>query len=90
MALNIKNPEVERLATEVAGLTGESKTEAVRKALLERHRRLRVQVSGATHADRIQRFLTREIWSRVPPDQVGCAPGREERERILGLGPEGV
>ena len=32
MALNIKNPDVERLAAEVADLTGESKTEAIRRA----------------------------------------------------------
>ena len=35
MALNIKNAEVERLAAEVARLTGESKTEAIRRALDE-------------------------------------------------------
>ncbi len=29
MALNLKNPEVERLAAEVARLTGESKTEGL-------------------------------------------------------------
>lgn len=33
MALNIKNREVERLAAEIAALTGESKTEAIRRAL---------------------------------------------------------
>jgi antitoxin VapB len=33
MALNIKSPETERLAREVAALTGESITEAVRKGL---------------------------------------------------------
>ena len=90
MALNIKNPEVERLATEVAALTGESKTEAIRQALSERHQRLRVRIPASARADRIQRFLSREIWSRVPPDQLGHSPSREERERILGLGPDGV
>ena len=40
MPLNIKNSEVERLAAEVARLTGESKTEAIRRALDERRRRL--------------------------------------------------
>ena len=40
MPLNIKNLEVERLAEEIARLTGESKTEAVRKALEERRTRL--------------------------------------------------
>ena len=90
MALNIKNPEVERLAAEVAALTGESKTEAVRQALSERHQRLRVRMPDGARADRIQRFLSREVWSQVPPDQLGRPPCREERERILGLGPDGV
>ena len=90
MALSIKNAEVERLAAEVAALTGESKTEAVRQALSERHQRLRVRVSDSARADRIQRFLAREVWSRVPPDQLGCPPGRQEREHILGLGKDGV
>ena len=90
MALNIKNPEVERLAAEVAALTGESKTEAVRQALSERRQRLRVRMPDGARADRIQRFLSREVWSQVPPDQLGHAPCREERERILGLGQDGV
>jgi len=42
MALNIKNPEVERLATEVAQLARETKTEAIRRALEERKARLKV------------------------------------------------
>lgn len=90
MALNIKNPEVERLAAEVASLTGESKTEAIRQALSERHRRLKVRIPDTARAERIRRFLSREVWSQVPPDQIGCPPNREERERILGLGRDGV
>ena len=90
MALNIKNPEVERLAAEVSAITGESKTEAVRQALSERYQRLRVRLSEGARAERIQRFLSREVWSRIPPDQVGCPPSREERERILGFGQDGV
>ncbi|MBT9556797.1 MAG: type II toxin-antitoxin system VapB family antitoxin [Myxococcales bacterium] len=40
MALNIENEVVEALASEVAEITGESKTEAVRRALVERLQRL--------------------------------------------------
>jgi len=40
MALTIRNQEVERLAEEVARLAGETKTEAVRKALEMRLREL--------------------------------------------------
>ncbi len=39
MALNIKNPEAERLARELAALTGETITETVVKALRERLKR---------------------------------------------------
>jgi len=35
VALNIKDPETERLAAEAAALTGDSKTGAVRQALRE-------------------------------------------------------
>ena len=41
MALNIRNKEAEQLATALAALTGETKTEAVRKALAERLERAR-------------------------------------------------
>lgn len=90
MALNIKNPEVERLAAEVAALAGESKTEAVRRALIDRHARLRVRVVPEARARRIARFLEAEVWGRVPADQLGSAPDKDERERILGYGEEGV
>jgi antitoxin VapB len=36
MALNIRNHDAEKLAADLSALTGESKTEAVRKALEER------------------------------------------------------
>jgi antitoxin VapB len=36
MALNIRNAEAERLAADLAALTGESKTQAVTEALKER------------------------------------------------------
>jgi antitoxin VapB len=90
MALNIKNSEVERLVEEVAGLTGESKTETVRQALLERRTRLQWRVADAARADRIRRFLEREVWPRVPAAQLGKPPDRAEREEILGYGADGV
>lgn len=90
MALNIKNPDVERLVEEVASLTGESKTEAIRQALLERRGRLRERVTAGARRARIESFLRNEVWSRIPADQLGSPPDRAERERILGYGPEGV
>lgn len=41
MALNIRNPEADRLAAELAALSGETKTDAVIQALQERLLRLR-------------------------------------------------
>lgn len=90
MALNIKNPEVERLAAEIAQATGESKTEAIRRALSERKARLSFRIAGQSRSLRIRRFLEREVWSRVTEDHIGRAPDRAERERILGYGEEGV
>ncbi len=46
MALNIKNPETERLAQRLARLTGESKTAAVTEALRERLERLNSEQAG--------------------------------------------
>ena len=43
MALSLKDPETDRLAREVAALTGESLTETVRKALAERLERERLR-----------------------------------------------
>lgn len=90
MGLNIKNPDVERLVAEVAGLAGESKTEAVRVALLERKRRLLVHRADRLRSERLRDFLAHEIWSRVPADQLGRMPDKAEREVILGYGDEGA
>ena len=90
MALNIKNPEVERLAGEVAALAGESKTQAIRHALEERLARLAVRVVRQDRRVEVQRFLEAEVWSQIPADLVGKRLSRAEEERILGFGPDGV
>lgn len=90
MALNIKDPETERLATEVAMLTGETKTRAINVALRERRERLLAARSAPDRADRLARFLTDEAWPQLPPEMLGRAPTKAEREQILGYGPEGV
>jgi antitoxin VapB len=53
MALNIRNPETERLAGELARETGETKTEAVTKALRDRLARLRRERAGLSLADEL-------------------------------------
>lgn len=89
MALNIKNADVERLATELARLTGESKTEAIRKALDERRRRLKGP-SVAERRRRVLRLLETRIWPSIPKQHLGRRLGKREKEEILGYGPGGV
>ncbi len=90
MALNIKDPETEALAAEVSRLTGETKTRAVKVALEERRMRLKLRVSPEGRRERVQRFLEEEIWPQIPPEVLGKPISKEEREDILGYGPEGV
>ncbi len=90
MPLNIKNHEVERLVAEVADLTGESKTEAVRKALQERRASLAFSEAGDNRAARLQRFLEQEVWPAMPEAELGRRLSREEEEEILGFGAHGV
>jgi antitoxin VapB len=67
MALNIKDREAERLAAEVAAMTGESKTRAIRVALEERKQRLAVRVVRRDRGQALRRFLAEEVWPQVPP-----------------------
>jgi len=90
MALNIKDPETERLAAEVAQLAGETKTQAVRVALRERRDRFKRRIPPADRAKRLRRFLEEELWPQIPDDVRGKPLTRAEREEILGYGPEGV
>ncbi|MEQ8833803.1 MAG: type II toxin-antitoxin system VapB family antitoxin [Miltoncostaeaceae bacterium] len=90
MALNIKNGEVERLVAEVSRLTGETKTEAVRRALVERRDRLSVTVVSEDRETRARRFLETEVWPKIPPGERGRRLGRAEEDAILGYGPDGV
>lgn len=89
MALNIKNVEVERLATEVSDLTGESKTEAIRKALAERRERLAL-AGGTDRSAELMRWLREEVWPQIPADQRGRRLTPDEEADILGYGPDGV
>jgi antitoxin VapB len=53
MALNIRNPETERLAEALARLTGETKTEAVTRAIRDRLARLRRERARRRLADEL-------------------------------------
>ena len=82
MALNLRNAETERLAAELALLTGRTKTEAVTEAIRDRLERLRRERSGRSLADEL--------------DDIGrrCAklPVLDERsaDEILGYDKHGI
>jgi antitoxin VapB len=87
LPLNIKNAIVESLAQEVAEMTGETKTEAIRKSLEERRQRLLLG-DPLTRKERVRRLLEEEIWPSLP---LPLPPlSKEEEEAILGFGPDGV
>ena len=74
MALNIKNHEVERLATEVAELAHESKTEAIKKALFERREHLSYRLAAVDRGDLLRDLLHNEIWPMIPKALLGRLP----------------
>lgn len=90
MSVNIKNQRVEQLLEEVTALTGESKTEAVRRSLEERRDRLARSRADLHPADRLRRLLVREIWPTIPDDVRGTRLSKAEEEEILGLGSDGA
>ena len=65
VALNIKNDETQRLAREVAELSGESMTAAVTVALRERRDRLRAEQPGEGVAERML-AIGRDVAGRLP------------------------
>ena len=89
MALNLKNEDVERLAAEVARMTGESKTEAIRRALEERRRRLKGTASDQRRR-RVMQFLEKKVWPTLPEGELGRRLTQAEEDEILGIGPDGV
>ncbi|HEX3937316.1 MAG TPA: type II toxin-antitoxin system VapB family antitoxin [Xanthobacteraceae bacterium] len=64
--LNIKDAEATRLARELAALTGESQTEAVRRALAERLEREKAERDAKTvwTAEESRREFER-VWPRI-------------------------
>jgi antitoxin VapB len=82
MALNIKHPHADRLARELAEVTGESLTEAVIVALRERLERHR-----GRKADRMVREEVRRIQQRV-----AALPRQDTRsdDELLGYDEAGL
>jgi antitoxin VapB len=82
MALNIRNAEAEQLAEALAKLAGETKTEAVTKALRDRLARLRRERSGRPLAEELARIAA----------HCASLPVRAKRkaEDILGYDDDGL
>jgi len=90
MALNIKSERVERLLDDVAAMTGETKTEAVRRALEERRERLLQARRSENPVARLWRVMEREVWPTVPTSIIGRPLTRADEDALLGYGPDGV
>ena len=86
----LKDDAVTRLVDEVVRLTGESKTEAVRRSLEERKDRLAYRRASQDRHARLRRFLETEVWPRVPADALGRPLTKAEEEEVLGYGDSGV
>jgi antitoxin VapB len=77
LALSLKDPETDRLAREVAKLTGESLTEAVRTALAERlERERRKRGRGKSLAERLDEIARHcadlpNYDTRTPEEIIG-------------------
>ena len=76
MALNLRNAETERLATELARLTGQTKTQAVTDAIRDRLDRLRDERSGRSRRERLLDLARRcarlpELDPRSPDEIIG-------------------
>jgi antitoxin VapB len=74
MALSIKSDEADRLARELAGLTGESLTRAVVESLRERLERKRAQRHRRPLHERLariaERYRSHPLVDERPPDTI--------------------
>ncbi len=89
MALNIKDADVESLAAEVASLAHETKTEAIRRSLLERRARLQARAGNPGGRKSLREYMEQNVWPMIPQGELGRVMSREEEDQILGYGPEG-
>lgn len=89
MALNIKNVEVERLAGEVAKLAHETKTEAIRRALVERMARIQTPALKTAGRKSLREYMQQNVWPMMPAGELGRVMSRKEEDQILGYGPQG-
>ena len=81
MAINIKDPDTDRLARELAALTGEPLSAAVREAIVERLAVVRRRKAGARSGD-LADIIARGRHRQTLVDRT--------EDEILGYGPDGL
>ncbi len=82
MALNIKDPETDRLARQLAAETGESITVAARRAIEERLHRVRARASADAADDILLAIIARGRGRAMLDDQ--------DADAILGYDEHGL
>jgi antitoxin VapB len=85
MSLHIKDTETEKLAAEIAEMTGDTKAGAVREALREKKKRLEMR-SGRQSPNRgLREFFEKEVWPLLPEEELDQPPmSKKEVEQLLG------
>jgi antitoxin VapB len=86
MALNIKNPQVEKIAGELSKMTGKSMTGAVLVALQEYKERLSGSALRKRRLRSVVEFLEEEVWSTANAEQGQ----KMSDDELLGYGKGGV
>ncbi len=86
MPLNIKSAEVERMVDELAAHTGESKTEAVRRAVQERLDRTHSASFRRARVASVMAWLRAEVWSQLPEGERGRGVTKAERDALYDEG----
>lgn len=82
MALNIKDPETDRLARELAAATGESITVAARRAIEERLARVRARSGREPVVEELRALISRGRSRAVLDDRPG--------DEVLGYDEHGL
>lgn len=79
--VNLKSERVATLLGQITEKTGESKVDAVTKALEGRLQEL----EAGDRAARTLEWLDTAVWSNLSDKERGHAPSKEEQEALLGF-----
>lgn len=85
MPFYIEDDVIEMLLNDVVKITGETKAEAVHRALEERYKRLVLISDRKKDTDRLLKFLQEEVWPQIPSKIRKTNISKAEVETILGF-----